>query len=265
MKMTEQQFKEWAAQADWSEEEILLHEDSEPAHHYPDGTEAYPAKAWGAVAKTMTATLPDGGEVEVVYQQMAEWIGDRAGRFEEGYTTHYPEGWVSTECYIQAGDLDLVDADGDPLDRWETCEILKAGINGIDDIDYELLLPPLSVEDIDTDLEDMTMATYTLENDGAPDVRFTGELLASVASSNNNASSYYSGSTGRWSTLSLYKTKGGRFVAQSIGHTQWQGEHTRYKVGVCETVEEVAKFFGHGWLAKHLYHDAGLEVVQDVE
>lgn len=109
------------------------------------------------------------------------------------------------------------------------------------------------------------MEVIVLDNDGARDVRFTGELLASTSSSANNASSYYSGAPGRWTTLNLYKTKGGKFVCQSVGHTQWQGEHTRHKTQVCETEADVVAFFGHGWLAKHLYEAAEITDAQDVE
>jgi len=109
------------------------------------------------------------------------------------------------------------------------------------------------------------MEKITLENDNAPDVAFTGEQVASVASSNNNASSYYSGTTGRWTTLQLYKTKSGKYVCQSIGHTQWQGESTRYKVSICEDEAGVIAFFGHGWLAKHLYEEAGIVDAQEID
>ncbi|WP_223824151.1 hypothetical protein [Candidatus Enterovibrio escicola] len=60
---------------------------------------------------------------------------------------------------------------------------------------------------IDVD-EDSDMETFTLDIDNAPNVRFTGELVANAASSDNQAiGSSYNGQTGRWTELSLYKTK----------------------------------------------------------
>lgn len=109
------------------------------------------------------------------------------------------------------------------------------------------------------------MEQITLDNDNAPNVGFEGELIAEASSSSNNASGYYSGSPGRWTELKLYRTKGGKLVCQTVGHTQHSGEQTRYKVGVCETEADVIEFFGHGWLAKELYSRAGITDIQEVE
>lgn len=42
-------------------------------------------------------------------------------------------------------------------------------------------------------------------------------------------------------------------------------ERGRYKGVVFEDIEEVKRFFGHGWLAKELYHNAGIEDVVDID
>jgi hypothetical protein len=109
------------------------------------------------------------------------------------------------------------------------------------------------------------MTKFTIERDNDRDLNFTGEIIGSASSSPNNASSNYSRETGRWSELNLYKTAGGKFVAQSIGRTQWQGEHDRYSAMVCNTEAEVVDFFGTGWLAKELYDDAGITAVEEIE
>jgi hypothetical protein len=109
------------------------------------------------------------------------------------------------------------------------------------------------------------MEQITVERDGAANIRFKGELIATTSSSANNASSYYSGSTGRWKTLNLWKTAGGKYVGQIVGHTQWQGEHTRHAAAVCADLAAVQDFFGHDWLAKDLYAEAGIDAVEDVE
>jgi hypothetical protein len=65
------------------------------------------------------------------------------------------------------------------------------------------------------------METITLTIDNEPDLRFTGERIAFNSSSANNARSDYSGSTGRWTELALYRTIGGRYICHQIGRTQW--------------------------------------------
>lgn len=131
-------------------------------------------------------------------------------------------------------------------------------------IDYSML-KIAEVTDVDVD-EDSDMETFTIDIDNAPSIRFTGELLASAASSGEWAgTSNYSGSRGRWTELELYKTAGGKFICRQIGRTSWQNERERYSGKVCETVEEVKAFFGHRWLAKTLYGKAGIEDVMDVD
>lgn len=109
------------------------------------------------------------------------------------------------------------------------------------------------------------MDKITVKNDNAPDIRFTGELMARVKSSPAQAHPSYSNNTGRWTELELYKTQTGKFVCLEIGCTQWQGEHNRYKSKACNSVEEVTQFFGHGWLAKELYERANLDTAIDLD
>jgi hypothetical protein len=110
------------------------------------------------------------------------------------------------------------------------------------------------------------METFTLEIDNAPSVRFTGELVASAASSDNQAiGSGYSGQTGRWTELALYKTKGGKIICHQVGRTRWQGDRDRFSAKVCETLAEVKEFFGHRWLAKELYAEASIDDAVEVE
>lgn len=100
------------------------------------------------------------------------------------------------------------------------------------------------------------METFTLEIDNAPSVRFTGELVASADNSDQS---------GRWTELALYKTKGGTFVCHQVGRSLWQGERDRFSGKVCETLAEVKEFFGHRWLAKKLYAEAGIDDTVEVE
>lgn len=162
--------------------------------------------------------------------------------------------------------VDIVDEDGDSVSA--TVAMGELWDDTPDDFtspDYSSVKSDLSTTtDIDID-EDSSMETITITVDNAPDIRFTGEQLASVQSSANNAAGNYSGSTGRWTELALYKTAGGKFICHEIGRTQWQGEQDRFKAAVCENHGQVQEFFGHRWLAKELYAEAGIDAVVDVE
>jgi hypothetical protein len=107
---------------------------------------------------------------------------------------------------------------------------------------------------------------FTVKRDNEKDLKFTGELLNLVSSSPDQAmGSAYSGSTGRWTQLTLYRTAGGKYICGQVGYTQWQGEKDRYSGAVCDNEAEVVEFFGNGWLAKLLYDEAGIEAVEVVE
>ena len=109
------------------------------------------------------------------------------------------------------------------------------------------------------------MEQVVVYRDGERDIKFTGELIASVKSTPERQSSNYSGSTGRWSELRLYRTAKGKYVCAQNGFTQWQGESDRYSGAVCESIDQVVEFFGTGRLAKRLYDAAGLDTAVEVE
>lgn len=193
----------------------------------------------------------------------------------DGIKITYTEGFNYDECDLDSlstgteGQDDVwsvegvvvVDEDGDELNAHELADYLDSDFSGID---YSVLGIE-QVTDIDVD-EGSDMETFTLEIDNEPSVRFTGELVASAASSDNQAmGSSYSGQTGRWTELALYKTKGGKFVCHQVGRTRWQGERDRFSGKVCETLAEVKEFFGHRWLAKELYAEAGIDDAVEVE
>lgn len=110
------------------------------------------------------------------------------------------------------------------------------------------------------------MEVFQLKIDNAPNIRFSGELMATAANSDNKAMGIeYSGQTGRWTELALYKTKGNKFICYRVERTRWMGQRDGYFGKVCETVEDVKEFFGHGWLAKELYYEAEIEYVDEVD
>lgn len=109
------------------------------------------------------------------------------------------------------------------------------------------------------------MNKTTVKNDNGSDIKFTGEEVASAASSADTAHPDYSGMTGRSTTLRLYRTKAAKYVGERVEHTQWQGEHDTHEACVCESEAEVIEFFGHDRLAKELYNDADIEDVTDID
>jgi hypothetical protein len=97
--------------------------------------------------------------------------------------------------------------------------------------------------------------TITLTIDNAPDIRFTGEHVAGGMTWSESA---------RWIVLELYQTASGKYVCHQICRPEREGEQDRFSGKVCDTEAEVIEFFGHRWLAKELYEDAGIEDVQVV-
>lgn len=100
------------------------------------------------------------------------------------------------------------------------------------------------------------MEQFTICRDNERDLRFTGEMIASVDSKGK--------SNGRWTVLKLYKTESGKYVAEQIGRTNWDGEHDRFSATVCETENDVIEALGTGWLAKELYEQAGIECIENI-
>ena len=156
--------------------------------------------------------------------------------------------------------LRVFDEDGDCLLDADLADYLTIDFEWID----ESQIMTLETADVDAD-EESEMDTITLEIDNQPSLRFKGEVSASTSSSENNASGNYSGESGRWTDLVLYKTAGGKYVCHQIGHSIRGSERTRYSGEVCETVEGVIRFFGHRWLAKDLYESAGIDDTVNVE
>ena len=110
------------------------------------------------------------------------------------------------------------------------------------------------------------MEKFEIARDNGPALAFDGERIAKVSSNPNIAyGSSYSGETGRWQVLSLYKTEGGKFICERINRTQWQGERDSHHAKVCTSNKEVIDFFGHSWIAKNLYDEAGISAAERIE
>lgn len=199
---------------------------------------------------TLTSTL---GDVVITYNE--------GFNFDENDPDSLATGTEGMDEVWKIEGVTVLDEDGEEVSTSFLTDYLSYEFS---DIDYSSL-EIKETENIDLD-EDSDMETFTLQIDNAPDIRFTGELLASVASTDNQAyTSSYSGQVGRWTELELYKTAGGKFICHQIGRTRWQGERDRFSGKVCETMAEVKEFFGHRWLAKELYAEAKIEDVIDIE
>ena len=248
------EFETLVARNDWRREqdhevvESMVREVEEwnSDDEYPERIEIPHAWGWAAIFSTL-------GDIKITYTE-----GFNYDEYQPDSLSTGTEG--QDEVWTVEG-VTVVDEYGDEFNAHELSEYLTFEFSDIDysDLDIE------ETDDFDLD-EDSDMETFTIEIDNNPNLRFTGELVASVASSDNQAmGSSYSGDTGRWTELALYKTKGAKFVCHQIGRTRWQGERDRFSGKVCETEAEVVEFFGHRWLAKELYEDAGISDAVEVE
>lgn len=125
------------------------------------------------------------------------------------------------------------------------------GVSLPDDISVNLLARALGQPAATPDAQQ-----FMVKRDGLPPLRFAGWEEACV----------YSEWVGnRMTDLTLYKTKGGRFVCVRnvvevfFGKTEW------HEVKSCSTLAEVGEFFGYGDLAKQLYEEAFLTIAEDVD
>ena len=108
------------------------------------------------------------------------------------------------------------------------------------------------------------MRSYTIPRSNAADIKFLGKLVASVNSSN--------GEKTRWTELFIYRTDSLKLVLVSIGKTTLEHETdiTTVEIVPAATAEiddtgiSVIRFFGHGWLAKLLYADAGISDTETI-
>lgn len=109
------------------------------------------------------------------------------------------------------------------------------------------------------------MEQFTIDRADRAPLTFTGELIAKAASHPDRAHDGWSGQTGRWQTLALYRTVAGRYVCQSTRHTMWQGESDTCEAEAVGDPAGIVAFFGHSWLAKLLYRKAGFDFAEHVE
>lgn len=253
--MTLAEFQALVARSDWKREQHIevRDRDSRPVEDTDDDGEAIERAIRYVLGEAYCTSTLDG--VAITYNE--GWS------YDENDPDSFQTSVEGLERPWTILGVEVLDEDGKAIHHADLRDYLP---DAFSDIDYaELENGICEITDIDYD-KASSMETYILDLDNEPSLRFSGILLAEVKSSDDQAmGSSYSGQTGRWTELALYKTRGGRYICHQIGHTRWIGERTRYSGKVCATVEEVTAFFGHRWLAKELYQEAGIMDVQEIE
>lgn len=82
--------------------------------------------------------------------------------------------------------------------------------------------------------EVMEMEKCVVRRDGARDLAFEGTVLATASSRRQ-----YGKDNTRWTEMTLYRLKSGKYVLAVVGRTLWQGEIDRHAGTVCETPQAV--------------------------
>lgn len=82
-----------------------------------------------------------------------------------------------------------------------------------------------------------TMQDYKIRRDGLPPIVFTGEEIGKGSNRIRGGRD-----STRWTNVTLYTTKGGRFVAHVERVTQWQGESDRDTATSKETANEIIQW-----------------------
>ena len=86
------------------------------------------------------------------------------------------------------------------------------------------------------------MEKIIIKRDGLPPIAFTGEQIASadnrVGNDGNRAN--------RWTEVSIYRTKGGKFIAALTRLTCWQGESDRRAAASFDTAPEIIDWLKEG-------------------
>lgn len=104
------------------------------------------------------------------------------------------------------------------------------------------------------------MQDFRLERQNEPALVFTGELLAEKDSRFGGERKQE-----RWTELRVYRTQGGKLVAQSVGRSKVHGEIDLHKAWVCDNEQDVIQALGHGRLAKLLYQELGIDDAERID
>lgn len=111
--------------------------------------------------------------------------------------------------------------------------------------------------------------TMIIKRTGQAPLRVRGEVIAENESSSNNASSRYSGSTGRSQKVEIIKTGSGKYVVSILHETCWQGEHDTNEAAVFPDLSATIEFLRNRiprWMVDDFIDELGPEnVAEDVD
>ena len=85
------------------------------------------------------------------------------------------------------------------------------------------------------------MEKFSIKRDGLPPIAFTGEEIASASNEINS-----NGRANRWTSVKIYRTKRGKFIATLSRFTCWQGESDRHAAVSFETAAEIIDWLKEG-------------------
>jgi hypothetical protein len=98
------------------------------------------------------------------------------------------------------------------------------------------------------------MESFNIEISNAPNARFTGEQIACVTANYGFTKD----------KMILYRLMSGKFYCLVV-HKNLYTERAESAGALCESIEEVTKYFGWSDPAKELYKQAGFEVDVDLD
>ena len=243
-----EEFKQMLARGDWNQSQF--HEVMDEFKHHRTTWDVQKQVYRDVVIPRVLGWASKVSELEGIEVTYSEYFG---------YDDHDPASLTTTtdgigDVWVLKG-ASIIDENGSEMDINELAPKLPCAFS---DVDYSKLIIE-QVTDIDVD-ENSEVATYKLKVDNAPSLLFTGQCLASVASSDNQAAGLdYSGQRGRCRSYGLYKTQGGKYICRRIDCTARDDERDCYSAKVCDTLDQVKDFFGYDWLAKDLYEEAGID------
>lgn len=256
---TKDEFIQFAESAEW-----VVKEDSDcsgdyekPDGYSDDGERLVKPMGYGYIWKTATC-----GDIEVTHQKQVEWEGTTSER----YTDDYETSPIENGDEWQTAGFEIIE-DGDVFSRRELHEAMEeifftgnGSLPELNSFEIENLIPPVVTQEVDMNVENAKeFDLYDLDNDNAPNIEFRGELIGSASSRD-----VYRSDT-RWTVYKIYRTAGGTLIGQIIGHSQWQGEDTRYKARVCDSEADLIKFMGYSDASKEAYEEAGIDSSVKVE
>lgn len=103
------------------------------------------------------------------------------------------------------------------------------------------------------------MEQFILGRDVLQPFAFWGEEIAQANNSLARYSRAYPEEVGRTFYLSLYRTRGGRYVCRRETESLWEGEGTTFETIVCDSIIEAFNFFGPTRLTNDLFDNAGID------